>query len=68
MQGSQEGKRAKLWGPPAHFGANISMKTFSGSAAPAEEFLSSFNSAILDKTCYSNAELFVIICNFSVLS
>ena len=38
MQGSQEGKRAKLWGPPAHFGANISMKTFSGSAAPAEEF------------------------------
>ena len=26
MQGSQEGKRAKLWGPRAHFGANISMK------------------------------------------
>ena len=26
MQGSQEGKRAKLWGPCAHFGANISMK------------------------------------------
>ena len=25
MQGSQEGKRAKLWGPRAHFGANISM-------------------------------------------
>ena len=34
MQGSQEGKRAKLWGPHAHFGANISMKIFSGSAAP----------------------------------
>ena len=26
MQGSQKGKRAKLWGPRAHFGANISMK------------------------------------------
>ena len=26
MQGSQEGKRAKLWGPRAHLGANISMK------------------------------------------
>ena len=26
MQGSQEGKRAKLWGQRAHFGANISMK------------------------------------------
>ena len=26
MQGSQEGKRSKLWGPRAHFGANISMK------------------------------------------
>ena len=26
MQGSQEGKRAKLFGPRAHFGANISMK------------------------------------------
>ena len=26
MQGSQEGKSAKLWGPRAHFGANISMK------------------------------------------
>ena len=26
MQGSQEGKRAKLWGPRAHFGAKISMK------------------------------------------
>ena len=26
MQGSQEGKRCKLWGPRAHFGANISMK------------------------------------------
>ena len=26
MQGSQEGKRAKLWGPRAHFGANVSMK------------------------------------------
>ena len=26
MQGSQEGKRAKSWGPRAHFGANISMK------------------------------------------
>ena len=26
MQGSQEGKRAKLWGPRAHFTANISMK------------------------------------------
>ena len=28
MQGSQEGKRAKLWGPRAHghFGADISMK------------------------------------------
>ena len=26
MQGSEEGKRAKLWGPCAHFGANISMK------------------------------------------
>ena len=26
MQGSQEGKRAKLWGPRAQFGANISMK------------------------------------------
>ena len=26
MQGSQEGKRAKLWGPRVHFGANISMK------------------------------------------
>ena len=26
MQGSQEGKRAKLWGPRAHFGANISTK------------------------------------------
>ena len=26
MQGSQEGKRAKLWGLRAHFGANISMK------------------------------------------
>ena len=25
MQGSQEGKRAKLWGPRARFGANISM-------------------------------------------
>ena len=25
MQGSQEGKRAKLWGPRAHFGANISL-------------------------------------------
>ena len=68
MQGSQEGKRAKLWGPHAHFGANISMKIFSGSAAPDGRILSSFNSTILDKTCYSNAELFVIICNFSVLS
>ena len=29
MQGSQEGKRAKLWGPRAHFGANISMKIVS---------------------------------------
>ena len=27
MQGSQEGKRAKLWGSRAHVGANISMKT-----------------------------------------
>ena len=27
MQGSQEGKRPKLWGPRAHFGANISMNT-----------------------------------------
>ena len=26
MQESQEGKRCKLWGPRAHFGANISMK------------------------------------------
>ena len=26
MQGSQEGKLAKLWGQRAHFGANISMK------------------------------------------
>ena len=26
MQRSQEGKRAKLWGPRAHFGAIISMK------------------------------------------
>ena len=26
MQGSQEGKRAKLCGPRAHFGANISLK------------------------------------------
>ena len=26
MRGSQEGKRSKLWGPLAHFGANISMK------------------------------------------
>ena len=26
MQGSQEGKRAKLWGPRAHFGANTSVK------------------------------------------
>ena len=26
MQGSQEGKRSKLWSPRAHFGANISMK------------------------------------------
>ena len=26
IQGSQEGIRAKLWGPRAHFGANISMK------------------------------------------
>ena len=26
MQGSQQGKRAKLWGPRAHFRANISMK------------------------------------------
>ena len=26
MQGSEEGKRAKLWGPCAHFGANKSMK------------------------------------------
>ena len=26
MQGSQEGKHAKLWGPRAHFGANILMK------------------------------------------
>ena len=26
MQESQEGKRAKLWGPRAHFGPNISMK------------------------------------------
>ena len=26
MQGSQEGKRPKLWGPRAHFGTNISMK------------------------------------------
>ena len=24
-QGSQKGKRANLWGPRAHFGANISM-------------------------------------------
>ena len=31
MQGSQEGKRAKLWGPRAHFGANISMKIVSKS-------------------------------------
>ena len=68
MQGSQEGKRAKLWGPHAHFGANVSMKIFSGSAATDGRILSSFNSTILDKTCYSNAELFVIICNFSVLS
>ena len=26
MQGSQEGKRAKLWDPRAHSGANISLK------------------------------------------
>ena len=26
MRGSQEGKRAKLWGPRTHFGANISTK------------------------------------------
>ena len=26
MQESQKGKRAKLWGPRAHFGANISLK------------------------------------------
>ena len=26
MQGSQEGKRAKLWGPRVHFGANMLMK------------------------------------------
>ena len=26
MQGSQEGKRAKLWGLRANFGADISMK------------------------------------------
>ena len=26
MQGSQEGKRTNLWGPCAHFGANIPMK------------------------------------------
>ena len=26
MQGTQEGKRANLWGPCAHFGANIPMK------------------------------------------
>ena len=26
MQGSQEEKRAKLWAPRVHFGANISMK------------------------------------------
>ena len=26
MQGSQEGKSAKLWGPRAHFGANISLE------------------------------------------
>ena len=26
MRGSQEGKRAKLWGPRVHFGANISIK------------------------------------------
>ena len=26
MQGSQKGKRAKLWGPRAHIRANISMK------------------------------------------
>ena len=38
MQGSQEGKRAKLWGPHAHFGANTSMKIFSGSAALTEQF------------------------------
>ena len=31
MQGSQKGKRAKLWGPRAHFGANISMKIVSKS-------------------------------------
>ena len=29
MQGSQERKCAKLWGPRAHFGANISMKILS---------------------------------------
>ena len=26
MEGFHEGKRAQLWGPFAHFGANISMK------------------------------------------
>ena len=26
MQGSEEGKRGELWGPCAHFRANISMK------------------------------------------
>ena len=26
MQGSKEGKRANLWGPRTHFGANIPMK------------------------------------------
>ena len=38
------------------------------SAAPDGKIWFSVNSTILDKTCYSDAELFVIICNFLVLS
>ena len=37
MQGSQEREHAKLWGPRAHFGANIEIRTLCHLAVPLKK-------------------------------
>ena len=49
MQRSHEGKRAKLWGPRAHFGANISLNKIVVTRVTNYPYSSGFSACLLNR-------------------